>query len=122
MSIMEQEYLKQLGEANKKIQKLENERKGLLRKLKGVRAARLRDKTKANARLHNCITTLNGTIQSLVDRKAETRADRLSFIFWHMRNALIESKLTTSEWENYYLSALNEYTRMHRKGIEKHEQ
>lgn len=115
MSIMEQEYLRQLNDANKKIQALERERLGLLRKLKGVRAARFRDKTKANARLYNCVETYNYIVQSLVDRKAETRADRLDFIFWHLRNALVESKLTQIEWEDYYLSAVDAYTRKHKK-------
>lgn len=115
MSIMEQEYLKQLNEANKKIEALEHKRKILLRKLKGVRAARVRDLAKADERLRNCIATSSSVIQSLVDRRAETRADRLDFILWHIRNALVESELTRSEWEDYYLSALNAYTRKHRK-------
>lgn len=116
MSVMEQEYLKQLYEANKKIEALKRERESLLRKLNGVRAARKRDQVNAHARLSNSITTFSSVIQSLIDRKAEARADRLSFIFWHIRNALVESKLTQSEWENFYLSAVDAYTRNRRKG------
>lgn len=119
MSVMEQEYLKQLYEANKKIEALKRERESLLRKLNGVRAARKRDQVNAHARLSNSITTFSSVIQSLVDRKAEARADRLSFIFWHLRNALVESgKLTQSEWEGLYLAALNEYTRKHKRSTD----
>ena len=120
MSLMEQEYLKQLYEANQKIQALKKERLSLLRKLKGVRAAKVRDLAKADERLRNCINTSSSVIQSLLDKKAETRADRLDFILWHLSNNLVESgKLTQNEWEGAYLAALNEYTRMHRKGESK---
>lgn len=116
MSIMEQEYSKQLYEANKEIQILKQERKSLLKKLKGVREARTRDLAKADERLHKCIATAGEVIQSLVDKKAETRADRLDFILWHLSHNLVESgKLTQGEWEGIYLAALNEYTRMHKK-------
>lgn len=105
-----------LNEANKKIKKLEHERKNLLRKLKGVRAARLRDNTKANARLHNCVESYNHIVQSLVDRKAEARADRLDSVIWHLSDALVSSgKLSQSEWEDFYLSALDAYKKMHKK-------
>lgn len=116
MSIMEQEYLKQLYEANKEIQTLKRERLSLLKKLKGVRATRKRDLTKADERLRKEIVASSGIIQSLLDKKAETRADRLDFILWHLSNNLVESgKLTQSEWEGVYLAALNAYTRMHKK-------
>ena len=105
----------EITDLKKEILALKRERKSLLRKLKGVRAARLRDKAEADKKLHNCITTFTSVIQSLEDRKAETRADRLDFIFWHLRNALIESKLTTTEWEDFYLSAVDAYTRKHKK-------
>ena len=105
----------EIADLKKEIVALKNERKSLLRKLKGVREARVRDLAKADERLRNCICTSNSIIRSLLDKKAETRADRLSFIFWHIRNALVESKLTTTEWEDFYLSAINEYTRKHKK-------
>lgn len=114
MSIMEQEYLKQLNEANKKIEVLKRERVSLLRKLKGVRAARLRGQANADERLRNCINTSNSVIRSLLDKKAETRADRLDFVLWHIRNALVESELTQSEWEDYYLAAVDAYKRRHK--------
>lgn len=102
------------------IRTLKKERKSLLRKLKGVRAARERDLAKADERLRNCINTSSSVIQSLIDRKAETRADRLDFIFWWLSHNWIESgKMTQSEWEGAYLAAVNAYTRMHRKGESK---
>lgn len=120
MSLMEQEYLKQLHEADKKIQALERERASLLRKLKGVRAARTRDLAKADERLRNSITTSSSLIQSLLDKKAETRADRLSFIFWWLRYNWVESgKMTQSEWDGAYLAAVDEYAKRHRKGDSK---
>lgn len=110
----------EIADLEKEILALKHERESLLRKLKGVRAARVRDLAKANARLHNCITTFSCNIQSLIDRKAETRADRLDFIFWWLRHNWIESgKMTQSEWEGAYLAAVNEYTKMHRKGESK---
>ena len=105
----------QIAGLKREIQKLERERLGLIRKLKGVRAARTREQTKANARLHNCITTFTSIVQSLVDKKAEARADRLDFVFWYLRNALIESKLTMTEWEDFYLAAVDAYTRKHKR-------
>lgn len=102
------------------IRTLKKERLSLLRKLKGVRAARTRDLAKADERLRNCITTSSSVIQSLIDKKAETRADRLDFIFWWLSHNWIESgKMTQSEWEGAYLAAVNEYTRKHRKGESK---
>lgn len=116
MSIMELEYLKQLDEANKELQALKRERTSLLRKLKGVRVARIREQTKANARLHNCVETYNSIIQRIADRAAETRADRLDFIFWWLSNNWIESgKMTQSEWEGDYLAAVNAYTERYKK-------
>lgn len=106
---------KQIADLKREVQKLERERLGLLRKLKGVRAARVRDLAKADERLRNEIASSSSIIQSLIDRKAETRADRLDFIFWHLRNALVESKLTQSEWEDFYLAAVDAYTRKHKK-------
>lgn len=116
MSLMELEYLKQLDEANKKIGTLKHERESLLRKLNGVRAARVRDQTRAAALMHNAVETYNSIIQRIVDKAAEARANRLEFVFWHLSNKLVESgKLTQSEWEGLYLSALNEYTRRYKK-------
>lgn len=109
----------EIADLEKEILALKRERKSLLRKIKGVRAARLRDKVEADKKLHNCITTFTSVIQSLEDRKAEARANRLDFIFWHLRNALVESKLTHNEWEHFYLSAADAYTRRYKKGIEK---
>lgn len=106
----------EIADLEKEILALKHERESLLRKLKGVRAARTRDQAKADKRLRNCINTSSSVIQSLIDKKAETRADRLDFILWHMSNKLVESsKLTQSEWEGLYLSAINEYSRKHKK-------
>lgn len=108
-----------IADLEKEILALKHERASLLRKLKGVRAARIREQTKADARLHNCVETYNSLLQRIVDRKAEARADRLDFVFWYLSDALISSgKLTHSEWENFYLSAIDAYTRKHRKEIE----
>ena len=107
------------ADLEKEILALERERLGLLRKLKGVRAARKRDQVNAHARLNNSITTFSSIIQSLLDRRAETRADRLDFIFWHMRNALVSScKLTTTEWEDFYLAAADAYTKKYKEEVE----
>ncbi len=93
------------------LDKLRKDYKKLKQKLNGVRKARLRDKTKANARLHNCVETYNMVIQRIVDRAAETRANRLEFMFWYLSNNWIQSgKFTPDEWEDAYSSALNAYT------------
>lgn len=106
----------EIADLGKEILALKHERESLLKKLKGVRAARTRDLAKADERLRNCISTASEVIQSLVNKKAETRADRLDFILWHLSNNLVESgKLTQSEWEGVYLAALNAYTRRHKK-------
>ena len=113
----------EIEDLNKEILALKRERASLLRKLKGVRAARIREQTKADARLHNCVETYNSLLQRIVDREAEARADRLDFVFWYLSDALISSgKLTHSEWEDFYLSAVDEYTRKHKKeGSEEYE-
>ena len=119
MSIMEKEYLKQLYEANKKIEALKRERASLLRKLKGVRAARIREQTKADARLHNCVETYNSLLQRIVDREAEARADRLDFIFWYLRHNWIESgKISLGEWEDLYLAAADAYAKRYKEEVE----
>lgn len=106
----------EIADLEKEILALKNERKSLLRKLKGVRAARTRDLAKADERLRKEITASSSIIQSLLDRRAEARADRVDFVLWHLSNNLVESgKLTQSEWEGLFLAALNEYTRMHKK-------
>lgn len=106
----------EIADLEKEILALKHERKSLLRKLKGVRVARARDLAKADERLRNCINTSSSVIRSLIDRKAETRADRLDFIFWWLSHNWIESgKMTQSEWEGAYLAAVNEYTRKHKK-------
>lgn len=107
---------KEIADLEKEIIALKHERNSLLRKLNGVRAARIREQTKADARLHNCVETYNRIVQMLVDKKAEARADRLDFIFWYLSDALVSSgKLTYSEWEDFYLSAVDAYTRKHKK-------
>ena len=106
----------EIADLGKEILTLKHERDSLLKKLKGVRAARERDLAKADEQLRKCIATASEVIQSLVDKKAETRADRLDFILWHLSNNLVESgKLSRSEWEGVYLAALNAYTRKHKK-------
>lgn len=105
----------EIADLEKEILALKHERDSLLKKLKGVREARTRDLAKADERLRKEIASSSSIIQSLLDKKAETRADRLDFILWHIRNALVESKLTQSEWEDYYLSALNDYKRKYKK-------
>ena len=106
----------EISDLEREILALKNERKSLLKKLKGVRAARLRDLAKADERLRHCINTSSNVIRALVDKKAETRADRLDFILWHLSDTLVTSgKLSQSEWEDAYSAALNEYTKMHKR-------
>ena len=81
----------EIADLKKEILALKRERKSLLRKLKGVRAARLRDQANADECLRNCINTSNSVIRSLLDKKAETRADRLDFVLWHLSSNLVES-------------------------------
>ena len=105
-----------IADLEKEILALKRERASLLRKVKGVRAARIREQTKADARLHNCVETYNSLLQHIVDRNAEARADRLDFIFWHIRNALVSSgKLTHSEWEDFYLAAADAYAKRYKE-------
>lgn len=113
----------EIADLEKEILALKRERASLLRKLKGVRAARIREQTKADARLHNCVETYTHIVQMLVDKKAEARADRLDFVFWYLSDALTSSgKLKHSEWEDFYLAAVDAYTRKHKKeGSEEYE-
>lgn len=109
----------QIAGLKREIQKLERERLGLIRKLKGVRTARIREQTKAEALLHNCVETYNSLLQRVVDREAETRADRLDFIFWYLRHNWIESgKISLGEWEDFYLAAADAYTKRYKKEVE----
>ena len=106
----------EIADLEQEILALKRERASLLRKLKGVRAARVRDQTKSSALLHNCIEAYNCIIQGLVDKATAARADKLDFIFWWLSHNWIESgKMTQSEWEGAYLAALNEYTKKHKK-------
>lgn len=108
-----------IADLEKEILALKRERASLLRKLKGVRAARIREQTKADARLHNCVETYNSLLQRIVDREAEARADRLDFIFWHLSDALVSSgKFTQSEWEDFYLAAADAYTKRYKEEVE----
>lgn len=107
----------EIADLEKEILALKHERESLLRKLKGVRAARVRDLAKADERLRKEIVSSSGIIQSLLDKKTKTQVDRLNFVFWHLSNYLVESgKITQSEWEGLYLAALNEYARKHKQG------
>ena len=67
MGTTEQEYLKQLNEANKELQVLKRERANLLRKLKGVRAARKQDLARWKAYTY----LLSTNTREHIERKAK---------------------------------------------------